>query len=164
LNRSFKAFSRNLVLLADTNSNSEDLSTARALRILADFLRKMTGCLGRLLARQPILPERSFRSRSRSQLAKGLISPSCLIAAALTMGRHHDKTADTGGEFRAPRRRRANPGARRRNLQSADQRRTDGGDEARASREVKQAEAELDHPEDNARGRSFCGWVVETRD
>jgi hypothetical protein len=31
-------------------------------------------------------------------------------------------------------------------------------------REVKEAEAELDHPEDgNARGRNFCGWVVETR-
>jgi hypothetical protein len=86
-----------------------------------------------------------------------------LIAAALAMGRHHDKTADTDGEFRASRRRRANPGGRRRNLQS--QRRTDGGDEARSSREVKEAEAELDHPEDgNAWGRSFCGWVVETRD
>jgi hypothetical protein len=52
---------------------------------------------------------------------------------------------------------------RQRNLQSADQRRTDGGDEARASREVKAAEAELDHPEDgNARGRNFYGWVAET--
>ena len=49
-------------------------------------------------------------------------------------------------------------------MQSADQRRTDGGDEARASREVKAAEAKLDHPEDgNARGRNFCGRVAKTR-
>jgi hypothetical protein len=76
------------------------------------------------------------------------------------MGRHHDKTADPGGEFRAPRRRRANPGGRPRNLQSADQRRTDGGDEARAGREVKQAEAGSGHPEDgNARAGIFAaGW------
>jgi hypothetical protein len=48
-------------------------------------------------------------------------------------------------------------------LQSADQQRTDGGDRARAGREVKEAEAELDRPEDgNARGRNFCGWVAET--
>jgi hypothetical protein len=85
-----------------------------------------------------------------------------LITAALTMGRHDDKTADTGGEFRASRRRRATQ-ARQRNLQSADQQSTDGGDEARAGREVREAEAELDRPEDdNARGRNFCGWVAET--
>jgi hypothetical protein len=45
-------------------------------------------------------------------------------------------------------------------LQSAGQRRTDGGDEARAGREVKQAEAELDHPEDGTRGVGIfaAGW------
>jgi hypothetical protein len=48
-------------------------------------------------------------------------------------------------------------------LQSADLQRTDGGDEARAGREVKEAEAELDRPEDgNARGRISCGRVAET--
>jgi hypothetical protein len=43
--------------LRDTNSNRENLSTARALRILADLLRMITGCLSQLSARQRILPE-----------------------------------------------------------------------------------------------------------
>ena len=39
----------------------------------------------------------------------------------------------------------------------------DGGDQARAGRAVKEAEAELDRAEDgNARGRNFCGRVAET--
>jgi hypothetical protein len=147
--------------LLDTNSNNEDLSTSCG---FADFGRS-PACWIHRRRHQSALQRvnRSVRSQSRSQLPKRLEGRSSSIAASLTMAATTTTPPIQVANFAHLAESEPNPKRVPAGFAiGADRQGTDGGNEPRAHREEKEAEAELDHPEEREQcaGREFlrAGW------